>query len=1184
MRDADSEAQELALRRVVRFALARGYLSQEGLRECLLIQQRLLDSGQPADLLGILRARALAPTHLAELGAVYRAALGSGASEGGELPPARSLSPRVLEESHEALRLPPSSDPGPVRDFLRESESATLRDPHAPQRRAEAAPQLERIGDYRVLRELGRGAFGIVYHAHSSLLDRPVALKVLRDSDLASEEEVERFLVEARAAARLRHPNIVGIHHVGCEAGRHYLVLDYVEGESLSARLAREGALAEQEAARLAQQLCHALDYAHRQQILHRDIKPDNVLLDREGVPRLTDFGLAKDVRAGRGLTATGDVVGTPAYMPPEQALGQVERIDRRADVYALGATLFEMLTGQRPFTGATALAVMQAAVEEEPPALRELRPELSLDVETLCLKCLEKDPAERYLSAAALGEDLRRLLAGEPISARPLSPLGRLGRWARRRPAAALGLFLLANGLVLGGGVSLAWSAAVEQERREQAARERQRVREEVDAILNALRDDPARTQEDLLAAYHALLRRDEPEAVEAMIARLDQTSRALREAARAYLERALPRDAAEGRGLEGLGEAIADLLSLEPGQRLPERQLGVLRRAVARLEARAHVGDAPSSPPSLEAALALRQATRRDELAPAKVLCSVFARLELEGSLRADVVESLGRYLAAERDPERAVPAGQALARLGGPRAQALLEWSKEAFGGAGGSYWRQVRQRLNAIEAGAVQAGGSGPLARARAELREGKLQAAERSASEAIRVGEDRVRAYCLRAQVLRRRRDYAGARRDSLHALELESGSSEASEQLIRLQLELGELDEARRALARAIELSPQAAVLYVLRAELGRRQGRWEEALGDAGQAIELDPADERGWIARGQVQQAREDQRGALRDFQQAQEVKPSSCAALRALAAARWALGEREAALRDVSRALELARGAPAEERAALLRRARFRHEEGKQGEALEDVAQALALPGDRAEALALRGAILGQRGDFARAVEDLTQAIEASAGAWDFAPALVNRGLCYLRQHQGAPALADFEEAIRRDPGFAQAWAQRAAARMLQGDRAGAMTDVERALELAPRDARVWHQKGFLELELCGPEPRRSAGAEAHLRAAREAFDRGLLLAPKDLNLRLGRARARAMGGDLPGALADCDAAVRLAPRSPIPYVERGAWRIAQPDAAGARADFQRALELAPPGSAEAAFARQQLERLR
>ncbi len=296
-------------------------------------------------------------------------------------------------------------------------------------------PTPSRIGPFAIERELARGGMGVVYLARHEALDRRVAVKVLLAGDHASRAQLERFAIEARTAARLRHPHIVGIHEVGeDDDGRPFLVMDLIEGRSLRDRIRGDGPLPPRDAAAIAEKLARALSYAHERAVLHRDLKPANVLLDdASGEPLLTDFGLAKEVERSQGITASGQAMGTPAYMPPEQAEGRPDRIDRRADVYSLGATLYEMLTGRPPFVGESVLELIQAVLTRDPPPPSRLRAGLDRDLETICLVCLAKEPEARYGSAEALADDLRRYLRHEPIAARRPGPIERARKWIRR-------------------------------------------------------------------------------------------------------------------------------------------------------------------------------------------------------------------------------------------------------------------------------------------------------------------------------------------------------------------------------------------------------------------------------------------------------------------------------------------------------------------------------------------------------------------------------------------------------------------------------------------------------------------------------------------------------------------------------------------------------------------------------
>jgi serine/threonine protein kinase len=315
---------------------------------------------------------------------------------------------------------------------------------------AEGSRQVHYFGDYALLEEIARGGMGVVYKATQSSLNRTVAVKMILAGQLAGEAEVKRFHAEAEAAANLQHPNIVAIHEVGIHEGQHYFSMDFVDGRNLAAVI-RGGTITARRAAELIKTMADAIQYAHQRGILHRDLKPQNVLIDERGEPRITDFGLAKQTTRDSGLTQTGAVMGSPSYMPPEQATGRQDQIAPQSDVYSLGAILYEILTGRPPFNGETALATLRQVVENPPAPPSKLNGEVPRDLETICLKCLEKQPERRYASARALGEDLGRFLNREPIVARPVSAARRMENWLRRHPWTLAGVATLVTATLVG-------------------------------------------------------------------------------------------------------------------------------------------------------------------------------------------------------------------------------------------------------------------------------------------------------------------------------------------------------------------------------------------------------------------------------------------------------------------------------------------------------------------------------------------------------------------------------------------------------------------------------------------------------------------------------------------------------------------------------------------------------------
>src|SRR5213082_1324462 len=300
------------------------------------------------------------------------------------------------------------------------------------------AELLGQLGDYELLEEVGRGGQGVVFRARQKSLNRTVALKVISLGQWARKAHVKRFRLEAEAAARLEHPGIVPIHEVGERDGSCYFSMKFIEGGQLD-EVARREPMPIRQAAELIAKVARTVHYAHEHGILHRDIKPGNILLDEKGEPHLTDFGLARLVESESSVTHTLDILGTPSYMAPEQAVGNNTAVSNATDVYGIGAVLYQLLTGHPPFAGGATYETIRLLLDTEPRQPRRLNPKIERDLTTICLKCLEKDPKRRYSSALALAEDLERWLKHEPILARHTGIIGRSRKWMRRNPSAAL-------------------------------------------------------------------------------------------------------------------------------------------------------------------------------------------------------------------------------------------------------------------------------------------------------------------------------------------------------------------------------------------------------------------------------------------------------------------------------------------------------------------------------------------------------------------------------------------------------------------------------------------------------------------------------------------------------------------------------------------------------------------------
>jgi serine/threonine protein kinase len=385
-------------------------------------------------------------------------------------------------------------------------EAATL----APPQREDTtrAPQ---VSGYDILGILGRGGMGVVYKARQRGLKRLVALKMILAGEFASETDLARFRGEAEAVAQFHHPNIVQIYEIGDYDGRPFFSLEYVDGESLAKKISGTP-VPPRVAAELIRSMALAMQYAHDKGIIHRDLKPANVLLTVDGQPKITDFGLAKRLDADGGHTQTGSVMGTPSYMSPEQAEGLAGSVGPRSDGYSLGAILYELLTGRAPFRAATLTDTLNQVRNREPVSPTQLQPGTPRDLDTICLKCLQKDPHKRYDKAGDLAEDLRRFLAGEPITARPVAQWERALRWGRRNPvvaslsAAVLGLVLLA---LVGSAL---FSVVLYNEK---TATEEQSIRANANAVAAAEKAELAARNEQKAVANFLLAKNNEEKAI---------------------------------------------------------------------------------------------------------------------------------------------------------------------------------------------------------------------------------------------------------------------------------------------------------------------------------------------------------------------------------------------------------------------------------------------------------------------------------------------------------------------------------------------------------------------------------------------------------------------------------------------------------------------------------------------
>jgi len=866
-----------------------------------------------------------------------------------------------------------------------------------------AAPG-DRLGRYVLEKRLGSGGMGDVWKAHDTSLDRAVAIKVLKSP---GDEEIARFRREAHVAARLSHPNIAAVYEVGEERGRHFIAMQLIDGRTLKDVSRRDRrALVE-----FVRDAARALDFAHATGIVHRDVKPENVMVAADGHVYVMDFGLARH-RAGLGLTATGVVMGTPPYMAPEQAHGR--EVDRRADVFALGATLYELLTGRKAFEGDSDLSTLRRVCEDDPRPPRSIDGTIDADLQTVVMKCLEKEPLARYPRAGTLADDLDRWLAGEPIAARPLGAGARLARWAARHralvgAAAAVALVVVTAALAL----------AVQQVR---ASR-----REAADRALAAMWSRIVERKRELRLAKTSP--QGAREGLAATVREVDALVRARPDDPRGWYVRA------RGRlYLDDLAGATADAreaIARDPSFRAAWTLIGMARVE----EAHRHL---QGEPDHARAGVILREAsdafarggpgggvpwTREDDVMErtAAALRLWYAE-DAKDDARASLAEAVRTYRAEEYAFWLGIWAD----------GEERRRWLAQAVEWAPG--WAEARWNLGAA-LGAV-----------------GDSKAAVEQYDRAIEARPELAFAWYNRGLEKGRLGDGPGAVVDFTRAVELRPDLAEAW--IARGNARIA-LDDPRGAAAdyeRALAVRPSAAA-FCSRGGARERLGDPAGALADYGAALELDAAHVAARRQRMMLRYGTGDWRGSVADASVLVERDRAMLVALRTRAEASAQLGDNATAARDVEAALALRADIPE----LFELRARLRHDAGDADGALADLDRAIDLRPDFAVARNNRGHLRRLRGDFPGALDDFDRAIAAAPDVYKY---YVNRAIVRTHLREYSAARQDYDRALALRPGGYDALANRGLVLERLGELRAAIQDYEKTLELAPAD---WPERG-------------------------------------------------------------------------------------------------------------------------
>jgi len=760
----------------------------------------------------------------------------------------------------------------------------------APEREVPEMAQGSPFGRFEIVGKLGRGGSGIVYRARDPHLGRDVALKVLRFSgDPSMRERLER---EARTTARLAHPNIVTLHEAGTLDGTSYLVMELIPGESLAVRMP---SLALEDKLALLGKVARAVAYAHSQGVIHRDLKPGNILIRPGGEPVVMDFGLARSLEGDLDLTVTGAAVGTPLYMAPEQLLGRREAVGPRTDIYALGVILYEALAGRPPFQGETIAQVTTRILSEDPVPPERRRPGVPRELSAAALRALEKDPARRYATAWTFAEDLARFGRGEPLSAKPLTLAGKVWRKLMRHRAIAAVSALSVAALASAGGYFLPKlvQARREVDRERRVAQERETALRELGAlslkVVLARKDfyqfqtDAARTREKLKESLAAL---------DAFVARHPQSPQG-------YYVRARARLALDD--LSGAGRDLGRAVGMEPAFGPAWALLG--RTLLEQVFLRIYSGEGRAAALLIEEAeRALRQALAcpAEHHSPKEWGLIALEEDEADSVLTQALI---AKYVRGDAELAKRTLLS---ARRKSPSEDHFL-WL---------AVWADApeeRARLAGEALALMPHFARAHLERGNANFQLGNVRAAWEDYRKSLAVNPDLGLAWLNRAVTRREAGDVAGALSDARRAALLDPEDGPSHSFLGILLCDTGDWEGALASLSRAIELDPDDAAPRAYRGLAHFRKGNTETALRDCDVAVELDPRYAPGYLHRGIVRGGNGDPTGAIEDFSRALTLQPDLAPAYLERAKVREKTGDVPGAQADREKARELTPRSP-------------------------------------------------------------------------------------------------------------------------------------------------------------------------------------------------------------------------------------------------------------------------------
>ena len=909
------------------------------------------------------------------------------------------------------------------------------------------------VPGYEILGELGRGGMGVVYQARQVRLNRMVALKMILAGEHANPDALSRLLAEAETIARVKHPNIVQIHAIGECGGWPYIELEFVEGGSLGAQL--DGTpWSPRAAARLLERLARAVSEAHRLGIVHRDLKPANILMTATGEPKISDFGLAKSIEGDSGLTRTESILGSPSYMAPEQAAGRAKDVGAAADIYALGVTLYELITGRTPFIGPTVLATLDLVKNKDPVRPRKYQPRLPIDLETICLKCLEKEPQSRYESAEALANDLEAFLNDEPIQVRRPLIWQRAFRWVRRRPAAAALVLVCMLAIFTATGLWASYRADLGR-RADLERRRNMALRTESNFFLQKGREsirqkdwETARTQ---LSSAYALVRTEV--------------------------------------GMEEMRHSVEKLLGLSVRSITEEKRRKSSRAHFASFQQQYDAAvfyQSDYTGMDADANVRAARAAARGALAEFPPSADKKGRLDLDAThftplemeritdgcyeLTLLLAEAESQTLKGEDPAKQARVALEALdgvARFRTPSSAYYLRRAAclERLGDRAGA----EAQRKQAETATASTGSPVDDFLTGQQAYRQNNLKTATAALQRTLSRQPDNFWAQYLLA-VCHLRAHRPAEAQAALIACQSRRPRFVWSYLLKAFaEGEMGEFDLAEIDFRRATELGLNEQERYVMLVNRGVtriRRGDTKNAIDDLSAAIALKPSQFQAYVSLAQAHQNLKQWDQAVATLDKAIAVAPGQSVLYRARSQAHQLMQQPQAALRDLDSAIERSQSDDPNRVGDHVERALILQREGRSQEALAACNRAIELEPNRSDAHRVRGIILVGLKQYDEAIRSFDVCLARGKAPQAIYEA---RGLARVWGGWYDRAIADYTMALSVGPGSPSLFANRGWAYLLSGAPALAQRDFDNALRLEASNSHAFSAVSYTHLTL-------------------------------------------------------------------------------------------------------------------